>query len=227
MKAISALKTALVAVGTVGVHMERSLIMGGGFPAEQRRTQPASGQRPKGGALVSSIHVVTAASCNSYVFRPSVPEWVAVGAVVARYVNGSKDGEQIKVVSAVNDPLYNPGNFSYNFAVLTLEKPSTFAPIKLPAVDDSDIGPRMRSKAMGWGNTSYPDSARANKLQGIDLMLQTDHCMYTVDQSEVWAGGEEGKDKCPDNTGGPLIEENSRGDDDDTSRAPPLRGGNF
>ncbi|KAF1780511.1 Peptidase S1, PA clan [Phytophthora cactorum] len=71
--------------------------------------------------------------------------------------HGTQDGEQIKVVSAQNHTGYNSTSDSYDVALLTLEKPSKFKPVQLPAADDSDVIPGMRPKLVGWGYTSYPN----------------------------------------------------------------------
>ncbi|EGZ06534.1 glucanase inhibitor protein 1 trypsin-like protein [Phytophthora sojae] len=220
MKVFPALTSALVALGTAGVeaeHVQRSLVMGGGTVPVGAKTYTvglrttAEGDTFCGGALISPTHVLTTATCTASL-GSGPAEWAAVG---THYLNGAKDGERLKVVSAQNHTLYNPNNFAYNFAVLTLEKPSKFSPVKLPAADGSDIAPSMSSKLMGWGDTSYPNGARANELQSVELRVVTSNCTYTVGPSEVCAGGEEGKDKCAGDTGGPLIKENGSGDADD------------
>ncbi|KAG6615903.1 multidrug resistance protein ABC superfamily [Phytophthora cinnamomi] len=105
----------------------------------------------------------------------------------AHYINGTNDGEQLRVISAQNHTDFNATTLGYDFAILTLEKPSKFAPIKLPKADDSDIKPGMWSKAIGWGLTSFPNGSASNEM----------------------------KDTCVADSGGPLIKENGKGDKDD------------
>ncbi|KAG6953184.1 hypothetical protein JG687_00012534 [Phytophthora cactorum] len=143
------------------------------------------------------------------------PNFVAVG---THYINGTKDGEQIKVVSAQNHTLYNASSASYDFAVLTLEKPSKFSPIKLPKADDSDIIAGMWTKVMGWGDTSFPNGTRSNELQSVGLEVwNNDDCapLFVVDNSSVCAGGAVGRDSCVGDTGAPLVKEKGQGDADD------------
>ncbi|KAE9328141.1 hypothetical protein PF008_g16242 [Phytophthora fragariae] len=107
----------------------------------------AEGNSFCGGALISPTHVLTTASCTSFEQGSSIPHWVAVG---THYINGTKDGERIKIVGAKNHTI-------------------KFSPIKLPAADDSDITPGMWSKVMGWGDTSFPNGTPSNGLQSVGL----------------------------------------------------------
>ncbi|KAE8907771.1 hypothetical protein PF002_g5827 [Phytophthora fragariae] len=59
----------------------------------------AEGNSFCGGALISPSHVLTTASCTSFEQGSSIPHWVAVG---THYINGTKDGERIKIVGAKN-----------------------------------------------------------------------------------------------------------------------------
>ncbi|KAE8961806.1 hypothetical protein PR001_g29925 [Phytophthora rubi] len=220
MKIISTLAAASIALGAVSAeteHVERALILGGGevpigtkaYAAGIRTT--ANGDTYCGGALITPKHVLTTASCTGF----EAPNYVAVG---THYINGTKDGEQIKVVSAQNHTLFNSTSLSYNFGVLTLEKPSKFSPIKLPAADNSDIIPGMWSKVMGWGDTSYPNGTSSNGLQSVGLEVwDNEDCLpiFNIDNSSVCAGGAAGRDSCIGDTGGPLVKEKGRGDADD------------
>ncbi|KAF1784150.1 Peptidase S1, PA clan [Phytophthora cactorum] len=132
------------------------------------------------------------------------------------YINGTKDGEQIKVVSAQNHTLNNVTIMSYDFALLTLEKPSKFTPIHLPKTDDSDIIAGMWTKVMmGWGDTSFPNGTRSNELQSVGLEIWNNKdCLpgFYVDNSSVCAGGAGGRDSCVGDTAGSLIKEKGQGD---------------
>ncbi|KAJ8576364.1 hypothetical protein ON010_g2850 [Phytophthora cinnamomi] len=224
MTVVFTVATALIALGAINVeaeHVERSLILGGGKVPVGSKTYmvglrtTAEGDTFCGGALISPTHVLTTASCTAYEEGSSIPHWAAVG---THYINGAKDGERIKIVSTKNHTLYNSSSFSYNFAVLTLENPSKFAPVKLPKADGSDIFPRVWSKVMGWGDTSYPNGKPSDELQSVDLRVWGDNACenkFLVDKSSLCAGGDAGKDSCIGDTGDPLIKENGRGDADD------------
>ncbi|KAH7472679.1 Glucanase inhibitor protein 1 [Phytophthora ramorum] len=222
MKVISTLAAASIALGVVAAnadaeHAERRLILGGGevpigtkaYAVGVRTT--ADGDTFCGGALISPTHVLTTAACTG-------SQEIGFAAVGTFYINGTKDGEHIKVVSAQNHTDYNASSGSYDFGVLTLEKASKFPPIKLPAADDSDILPGMWTKVMGWGDTSYPNGTRSNELHSVGLEVwDNEECsrLFTVDNSSVCAGGAAGKDSCIGDTGGPLVKEKGQGDADD------------
>ncbi|KAG2809313.1 hypothetical protein PC116_g19401 [Phytophthora cactorum] len=105
---------------------------------------------------------------------------------------------------------------SYDFALLTLEKPSKFTPIHLPKTDDSDIIAGMWTKVMmGWGDTSFPNGTRSNELQSVGLEIWNNKdCLpgFYVDNSSVCAGGAGGRDSCVGDTAGSLIKEKGQGD---------------
>ncbi|GMF14139.1 unnamed protein product [Phytophthora lilii] len=141
--------------------------------------------------------------------------FVAVG---THYINGTKDGEQIKVVSAQNHTLYDTTTGAYDVAVLTLEKASKFKPVRLPAADGSDITPNMWATVMGWGDTSYPNGTTSDILLSVQLPLwENVDCvpLFNIDETMVCAGGVADKDSCIGDTGGPLIKEKGKGDADD------------
>ncbi|GMF15342.1 unnamed protein product [Phytophthora fragariaefolia] len=220
MKTVSTLAALSIVIGAASAgteHVERALILGGGVVPIGTKTyssgvrSTADGDTYCGGALIAPRHVLTTALCTGIY----APDWVAVG---THYINGTKDGEQIKVVSAQNHTRYNATSLSYDFGLLTLAKPSKFAPIKLPAVDNSDIIPGMWSKVMGWGDTSFPNGTNSSEMQSVGLEVwDNEDCarIFNVDNSSVCAGGAAGRDSCVGDTGGPLIKEKGRGDTDD------------
>ncbi|KAK1942345.1 Trypsin 5G1 [Phytophthora citrophthora] len=143
------------------------------------------------------------------------PAFVSVG---THYINGSEDGEQIKVVSSQSHSSYNATSGSYDFALLDLEKASKFQPVNLPAANDSDIVPGMWSKVMGWGETSWPNGTDSFELRGVSLVIWSNgDCAqsFGVNDLMVCAGGVAGKDSCSNDTGSPLIKEKAKGDVDD------------
>ncbi|EGZ06439.1 serine protease trypsin-like protein [Phytophthora sojae] len=215
---IAAASMAIAAASADADTTSRQLILGGSIIPSGQKTysvgirSTAGGDTYCGGALISPTHVLTTTMCTKH----AKPDFVAVG---THYVNGTKDGEQLKVIQAQNHTDFNKtGNGEYDFALLTLEKPSKFAPVKLPKADDSDIKPGMWSKAMGWGWTSFPNGSPSNEMQGVNLQVwSNEDCsqVYVINPTNVCAGGVAGKDACVADTGGPLIKENGAGDKDD------------
>ncbi|KAG7382238.1 hypothetical protein PHYBOEH_010557 [Phytophthora boehmeriae] len=118
----------------------------------------------------------------------------------------------------MNHPNYSESDANgfvmhYNdFVVLELEKPSSFQPAKLAAVDDSDFEAGKWATTMGWGLNAETNGTVSNELQGVDVQLTSDETcanFTTVDSSMVCAGGVEGKDACNGDSGGPLVIEAS------------------
>nr|AAY43396.1 trypsin protease GIP-like [Phytophthora infestans] len=221
MKIISAVAASSIALGAVSAttdHVSRMLVLGGAVVPSGTKTY-TTGIRPTidgdnfcGGSLISPTHVLTTTACLGGI-KP--PNWVSVG---THYLNGTHDGEQIKVVAAQNHTNFNSTSGSFDVALLTLEKPSRFKPVKLPAADDSDIVAGMWSKLVGWGYTGYPEKTKAYELQGVSLQVwDNEQCgqLYPVDDTMVCAGGVKGKDSCDGDTGGPLIKGRGPGDEDD------------
>ncbi|OWZ00792.1 Glucanase inhibitor protein, partial [Phytophthora megakarya] len=198
-------------------HVSRSLVLGGEVVPSGTMTYmtgirtTVDGKSFCGGSLISPTHVLTTTIC----IGPKEPNWVSIG---THYLNGTQDGEQIKVVKAQNHTSFNSSTGSYDFALLTLERASKFKPVKLPAADDSDIIPGMWSKFVGWGYTSYPNGSQAYELQGVGLQVWgNEDCgqVYSVDNTMVCAGGVIGKDACDGDAGAPLIKERGPRDEGD------------
>ncbi|ETP46213.1 hypothetical protein F442_07504 [Phytophthora nicotianae P10297] len=189
--------------------VERKLVLGGDIVPAGTKTyttgirRTASGNNVCGGTLISPTHVITASHCGSnYDIR-----WVSVG---SHYINGTIDGEQIKVVSIMNNPNYESGQFPNDYAILELAKPSSFRPAKLAAADDSDYAPGKPTMMFGWGYTADPaaNGTVSYELRGVDLPLWDDeNCTKKMDtdSSMICAGGIANKDSCEQDSGGPLI----------------------
>ncbi|OWY97178.1 Glucanase inhibitor protein [Phytophthora megakarya] len=219
MKGVSALICASMAIGAIAGsadHVSRSLVLGGEVVPKNTKTymtgirSTVDGNSFCGGSLISPTHVLTTTVC----IGTKEPNWVSIG---THYLNGTQDGERIKVIEAKNHTAFNSTSGSYDVALLTLEKPSKFKPVKLPAANDSDIIPGMWSKLVGWGFTSV-NGHKSYELLGVGLKVWDNaDCaqIYPLDNSMICAGGEVGKDSCDGDTGGPLIKERGPGDADD------------
>ncbi|EGZ06482.1 serine protease trypsin-like protein [Phytophthora sojae] len=217
----------LLALGCGGAraeHTERVLVVGGSVVPSGTKTYNVGirttleGDTFCVGELVAPSYVLTTAACtngkNPYAASGTY-EYVSTG---THYLNSSLDGEKFKIVSAWNHTGYNDTNGAYDFALLKLEKPSKFPPVKLPAANDSDTKPGMWTTFMGWGDTSYPNGTRSYELQRVDLELwDNEACLseFVVDDTMVCAGGAAGKDSCVGDSGGPLIKDKGTGDSDD------------
>ncbi|OWY99010.1 Trypsin protease GIP [Phytophthora megakarya] len=186
--------------------IERKLILGGEIVPAGTKTyvtgirSTATGNNVCGGTLISPTHVITASHCcTNYDLR-----WVSIG---SHYINGSTDGEQIKVISIMNHPDYESWQFPNDFAILELAKPSSIAPAKLASADDSDFAVGKPATMFGWGYTTNNGSV-SYELRGVEVPLWDDeNCNRTMgtDNSMLCAGGVANKDSCERDSGGPLI----------------------
>ncbi|POM66943.1 Glucanase inhibitor protein [Phytophthora palmivora] len=166
------------------------------------------------GALISPTHVLTSAICNQGTIN-----YVTVG---AHKVNGTDSGEVIKVKSIDIHPNYNPKaavvTWAWDYAIVTLEKPSKFSPVKL-ARNKSEIQKGMSLTVMGWGvvnckDTHYPIEPRRVELEA----WSNRNCSETYglfSRSQMCAGGIVNQGTSPGDLGAPYIKENSEGDADD------------
>ncbi|KAL3672650.1 hypothetical protein V7S43_001945 [Phytophthora oleae] len=212
---VAALALALVSSPTdaTNQNIQRQLILGGTLVPAKSKTymvglrHSADGESFCGGSLVSPIHVLTASQCTADNIR-----WASIG---TRHLNGTVDGEQIKVVSVLNHPNYSVNAaYSDDFALLELETASSFTPVKLAAADDSDFKAGATATALGWGLTNEGGSM-SKELRRVDLPLISDkECkqMSDIDDTMMCAGGLISEDVCDGDYGGPLVIE-SRGKD--------------
>ncbi|KAJ8524585.1 hypothetical protein ON010_g16532 [Phytophthora cinnamomi] len=190
-----------------GHTVERQLILGGSVVPSGTKTymtslrSTPSGNNFCGGSLISPTHILSASHCSRYDIR-----WASIG---SHYINGTQDGEQIRVVSLMNHPNYSENvKNSLDFMVLELEKPSKFAPVKLAAANDSDFKAGAWATTMGWGTDAEVNGTKPYELQGVDVQLVSDTACAayaTIDSSMVCAGGVLNHDSCFGDSGGPLV----------------------
>ncbi|TDH72226.1 hypothetical protein CCR75_009674 [Bremia lactucae] len=198
------------------IDIRRKLILGGSVVKGHEKPymvglrSSETGKIFCGGALVSSTHVLAASRCTMKDIR-----WASIGSHTR---SGNNDGELLKVMSVMNHPNYSLNiEFSHDFALLELERPSSFAPVKLAAADDSDFKEGAMATAIGFGLTSE-GGVMSEKLQRVNLpLLRDDECEKSVriDDSMVCAGGVISADVCDGDTGGPLVLEAANGHGND------------
>ncbi|ETM44071.1 hypothetical protein L914_10677 [Phytophthora nicotianae] len=159
--------------------------------------------------LISPTHLLTGGSTIGTDIR-----YASIG---SHYNNGTEDGELIKVVAILSHPnITDYEEYSYDYVVLQLEKPSSFKPIPLAAPDGSDIKYDETYTHLGWYTTTGEGSrTKAHELQRADVQLMSnEECskMTTVDDTRVCSRPIGKQNSCIGGYGGPLIAERPDGD---------------
>ncbi|OWZ17439.1 Glucanase inhibitor protein [Phytophthora megakarya] len=213
MKIVSTLATASLLLGVT------SAILGGEIIPSGKKTYTAglrnsiSNSSFCAGALISPTHVLTSASCDKEGIN-----YVSVG---SHNVNGTDDGEVIKVKSVAPHPNYNANvSLEWDYAIVALETPSKFAPVKLANSNDSDVQEGTPLTAIGWGVADCQDEHSSSELRAVALNAwDSKSCIDVFTEpfypSQLCAGGDLNKGTAFGDMGGPFIKDNQEGDADD------------
>ncbi|XP_057381159.1 uncharacterized protein LOC130703733 [Daphnia carinata] len=173
-----------------------------------------------GGALVGPSHILTVAHCIKgnapRDLRIRLGEW-DVNRETEFYPHIEKD-----VISVIIHPEYYPGNLYNDIAVIKFEGAIDFgynphiAPICIPQRYQDFTG--SRCWVSGWGKDAFETGGKyQNILKEVDLtVVANSECEnklrrtrlgyeFKLDHGFLCAGGEEGKDACKGDGGGPLV----------------------
>ncbi|OWZ05253.1 Serine protease trypsin-like protein [Phytophthora megakarya] len=157
------------------------------------------------GILISPIHVLAGGA--------SIADDIRYATIGSHYNNGTEDGEQIKVVAIINHPnMSEITEYSYDFMILQLEKPSSFKPIAM--TDRSDVKVGQIVTKLGWYNTAG-QGQNAVELQRADVeLISNEECsnQIFVDDSKMCSRPIGTQNACTGDYGGPVIVEGSGGD---------------
>ncbi|KAL4166599.1 hypothetical protein KRP22_013854 [Phytophthora ramorum] len=158
------------------------------------------------GSLITPTHLLVGSFCSAANIR-----WASIGSY---YINGTQEGEQIKVVATLNHPKSSNANFSSDLAILVLEKPSSFKPVALAAADDSDVKDGEWAAKMGWDDTGGAGTMADELTRENVQLMSNENCLKEtlVDDSMLCSRGAANVTSCTGDYGGPVIVERPSGD---------------
>lgn len=172
-----------------------------------------------GGTLIDGSHIITAAHCvktySGFDLRVRLGEW-DVNHDVEFFPYVERD-----VISVHVHPEYYAGTLDNDLAILKLSQPVDFSgtphinPACLP--DKYSDFTRQRCWTTGWGKDNWEYGKYQNILKEVDVpIIEQNTCQnqlrqtrlgynYVLNPGFICAGGEEGKDACKGDGGGPLV----------------------
>uniref|UniRef100_A0A2A4JWX3 Phenoloxidase-activating factor 2 n=1 Tax=Heliothis virescens TaxID=7102 RepID=A0A2A4JWX3_HELVI len=177
-----------------------------------------------GGTLIDGLHIMTAAHCvksyKGFELRVRLGEW-DVNRDVEFYPYIERD-----IVSVHVHPLYYAGTLDNDLAILKMDHPVEWT--KYPHISPACLPDKytdyagQRCWTTGWGKDAFGDYGKyQNILKEVDVpILSHGQCQqqlrqtrlgynYELNPGFLCAGGEEGKDACKGDGGGPLVCERS------------------
>lgn len=166
-----------------------------------------------GGTLINSRWILTATHClvEPRVTKDSLE--IRLGEHQLNTIDETLITKDFKVdLIVLHADYHNPRRYSNDIALVRLAEEadlSVYTPVCLPTTDQDFTG--QLATVAGWGRTAE-GGAEANILQELEGLevLSYDQCQEKLGSGALspdmlCAGGEEGRDSCGGDSGGPLI----------------------
>lgn len=183
----------------------------------------SSGAQFCGGTLVASKYVVTAAHCMFYDQNaqqpvPKTEVNVRIGDHDLAATGETSIAEKtIAVTNIFNHESYAPAGGSLNNDITVLELAeevdiNTYTPACLAQTSDTDTFNGKTAQVYGWGTTSSGGQSSSKLLEVSVPVVTSTQCatsMGPMENGQICAGGEAGKDSCQGDSGGPLSYESN------------------
>jgi len=174
-----------------------------------------------GGTLVASKYVITAAHCMFFDNDATQPLSTSDVSVRIGDHNLAASGEtsipeKTVAVSAIyNHENYKPATGSLNNDITVLELAeavdiNVYTPACLAQTSDTTTFDGKTAQVYGWGTTSSGGQSSSTLLEVSLPVVTNAQCatsMGLIEDGQICAGGEAGKDSCQGDSGGPMTYE--------------------
>ncbi|XP_066155510.1 chymotrypsin-like protease CTRL-1 [Euwallacea fornicatus] len=162
-----------------------------------------------GGALITDMHVLTAAHC----LQKDTPENVRVRLGEYDFSRSNETRFQDYAVAEItNHEQFEISTYEHDIAIVRLKQPTSFNsyiwPICLPPSGENFEN--ETASVAGWGQVEYAGPTSAILLQVAIPVWKQDSCVNSflqkITEYNICAAGYEGgKDSCQGDSGGPLM----------------------